>query len=227
MNNGLPGLGYISHLQTSQTNIWVTCLSLTHPLHGNPHPAGSVSELELHSFQWLQHSQIQGLPGPVMTASDLGAGAGSCVDSHPGWSPERAPWSCGSTWRGRGAAGSALGTQCTEGLGAGRSEWGTTGVLCSPLATFCSRLRQLQIIWLGQREKCEQHPESQMGQLLRGQDRAWASQWGPGEVSVPPASDQESGPSEGTCWSSVPLAPPWDTTVPERVPGRAERAIVH
>ena len=158
MNNGLPGLGYISHLQTSQTNIWVTCLSLTHPLHGNPHPAGSVSELELHSFQWLQHSQIQGLPGPVVTASDLGAGAGSRVDSHPGWSPERAPWSCGSTWRGRGATGSALGTQCTEGLGAGRSEWGTKGVLCSPLATFCSRLRQLQIIWLGQREKREQHP---------------------------------------------------------------------
>lgn len=38
----------ISH--TSQTHIWDTWLSLTHPLHRNPHPAVSASEIELHSF---------------------------------------------------------------------------------------------------------------------------------------------------------------------------------
>ena len=40
-----------------------------------------------------------------------------------------------------------------------------------------------------------------MVELLRGEDTARARESGPGEVSVPPASGQESGASEGTSLS--------------------------
>ena len=116
MNNGLPGRDQI-------TQISDTYLSLTHALHRNPHLAVSVSEIELRSFLMASAQPNHGLPGPIVTAGDQGAGGGERRGLSPWLILQREP--CGAVAPPGGAAGatgSALGTECTEGLGAGRSE---------------------------------------------------------------------------------------------------------
>ena len=85
--------------------------------------AVSVSEIELRSFLMASAQPNHGLPGPVVTAGDQGAGGGERRGLSPWLILQREP--CGAVAPPGGAAGatgSALGTECTEGLGAGRSE---------------------------------------------------------------------------------------------------------
>lgn len=187
------------------SHFWDVCLRISSPPHGNSDPAVGVSEIELCTFLRAPAQQIQGLPGPWVRADNSGGRRRwETWTSQPLLIFHGEPRGAVASPGGAGwAAGSAHGTKCTDGLGAGRSERGTTGVLCASLATLCLRFRQFQIIWF--RAKRKTWATSSLSrwrvQLLRGANRAWARESGQGEASVPQPSGRESWASEGTLLS--------------------------
>ena len=122
---GLPGLGHITHI----TN--------THLRH-MAEPNSSSSQEPTPSCQCFWDRAPQFFNGfstakfkvyldPSWQQVTWGQEVGRGVDSHPGWFPREPCGAVAPPGGAAGATGSGPGTECTEGLGAGRSEWGTTG----------------------------------------------------------------------------------------------------